>query len=134
MNSILVVVIREASKLSSKISRVPKEDVIKVFATDCSDQSLDEWMRLRRIGDGLDLIDLKDSKIRFPSLVAKQRVVIGAEILGNTLIRNDPIEHAAQSDPIDIAGMHTEADNASRELVHHDQHPVAIQQNRFTTK
>ena len=56
MNSILVVVIREASKLTSKISHVPKEDVIKVFATDCSDQSLDERMRVRLIGDGLNLI------------------------------------------------------------------------------
>ena len=128
MNSILVVVIREASKLSSKISRVPKEDVIKVFATDCSDQSLDEWMRLRRIGDGLGLIDFKDPKIDFPLLVAKQRVVIGAEILGHTLFRNGAIEHAAQSDPIDIASMHTEANNATRKLVHYYQHPMAIQQ------
>ena len=101
MNSILVVVIREASKLSSKIPSVPKEDVIKVFATDCSDQSFNEWMRSRRVGDGLDLIDFKDPKIGFPLLVAKQRVVIGAEMLGHTLFRNGAIEHAAQSDPID---------------------------------
>ena len=99
MNSISVVVIREASKLSSKISRVPKEDVIKVFATDCSDQSLDEWMRLRRIGDGLDLIDFKDPKIDFPLLVAKQRVVIGAEILGHTLSRNGAIKPPPADNP-----------------------------------
>ena len=67
----MVVVVREASKHSLKIPRVPKEDEIKVFATDCSDQSLDEWVRLRRIGDGLDIIDFKDPKIGFPSLVSK---------------------------------------------------------------
>jgi len=48
-----------------------KENVIKVFAPDCADQSLDEWMRSRRIGDGLDLIDFKDPKISLQSMVSK---------------------------------------------------------------
>jgi hypothetical protein len=62
------------------------------------------------------------------------RIVIGAEILGNTLIENGPIEHAAQSDTIDIAGMHTEADNAPRELIHYNEDAMRPQRDGFTAK
>ena len=68
MSPIPVVVVREFDEFPFKIPGVPKEDVVKVFATDCADQSLDEWMRLWRIRDGLDLIDLQYPKICFPSV------------------------------------------------------------------
>jgi hypothetical protein len=71
MGPLAVVVIREVDDFPFKIPGVPKEDVVKVFTTDCADQSFNEWMRLRRIRDGLDLIDLKDAKISFPSVVSK---------------------------------------------------------------
>ena len=71
MNPFSVVVVREFNEFPFKIAVVPISEMIEVFATDCSDQTLDEWMRLRRIRDGLDLIELKDPKIRFPALVSK---------------------------------------------------------------
>ena len=71
MSLFSVVVVRKCDEFPFKIPGIPKENVIKVFATDRSDQSLNEWMRLRRIGDGLDLIDLKDAKIGFPSVISK---------------------------------------------------------------
>ena len=71
MSPFSVVVVRESDEFTFKISDVPKEGMVQVFATDRSNQSLDEWMRLRRIGEGLDLIDFKDPKIGFPSVVSK---------------------------------------------------------------
>ena len=71
MDPFSVVVIREVDELSFKIARIPKEHLVKVFTPDRSDQSLNEWMRLRRIGDGLDLVDFKDPKISFPSMGSK---------------------------------------------------------------
>lgn len=83
-----------------------KKDVVKVFATGRSDQSRNEWMRLRRIRDGPDLIDLKDAKICLSSVVAKNRIVIGTEIARNTVIRNGSIEHTARNDPKRIGDLH----------------------------
>ena len=71
MSPFSVVVVREFDEFPFKIPVVPKKDMVQIFATDRPNQSFNEWMRLRRIGDGLDLIDFKDPKISFPSLVSK---------------------------------------------------------------
>ena len=39
-----------------------------------------------------------------------------------------------ETNTIDIAGMHAEADDAPSELIHDDEYPVALQMNGFTTK
>jgi hypothetical protein len=44
----------------------------------------------------------------------------------NTLGRDGCLEHTAEGDTIHITGMYTEADNASSELIHYDEHPVAL--------
>jgi hypothetical protein len=43
---------------------VPKQSLIEIFAPDGPDQSLDESIRAGCGGNGLDLINLKDPKIR----------------------------------------------------------------------
>jgi hypothetical protein len=55
-------------------------------------------------------------------------------MLGLSLARNRAIEHSAQYRSIDITGMSREADDATRELIHHDQHPVRFQQYRLAAK
>jgi len=42
MNPIQVVILPEVHKFSLKVLSIPEEDVIKVFTTNCSDQSLNE--------------------------------------------------------------------------------------------
>lgn len=69
MSPFAVVVVREVDEFLFKILSIPKENVVKVFTTNRADQSLDEWMRLWRIGDGLDLINLQYPQIGFPSVV-----------------------------------------------------------------
>lgn len=47
---------------------------------------------------------------------------------------NGFVEHASQRDTIDIASLHTEADDPPRELVHGDNDPVCVQQNGLAPK
>ena len=56
MSPFSVVVVREFDEYPFAILGIPKEDVAQVFATGRADQSFNEWMRLWRIGDGLNLI------------------------------------------------------------------------------
>ena len=44
MNALPIVVVFEVDELSLKILSIPKEDVVKVFTTDRSNQSLNERM------------------------------------------------------------------------------------------
>jgi len=66
-----VVVNFVAVELPFEIALVPKQSLIEVLAPYGADQSLDERMRTGRAGNGLDLIDLKDPKIRLPALKTK---------------------------------------------------------------
>ena len=61
MNPLAVVVVLEVEEFSLKILSVPEEDVVKVLGTDRPGQSLNKGMRMRRIRDGLDLVDPKNS-------------------------------------------------------------------------
>ena len=47
---------------------------------------------------------------------------------------NGFVKHAAQCDAVDICSVDAKADDAPSKLVHDDEHPVALQQNRFTPK
>jgi len=78
MHAMAVVVIPERLQLSLQIDRVPEEDAVQVLAPDRADQTLNERMRNRCVGDRLDLLDLEDAQVGAPALEAKQRVVIGA--------------------------------------------------------
>ena len=71
-----VVVNLVAIELPFQIALVPKESLIEIFAPDGPDQSLDESVRTRCPGNRLDLINLKDPKVRQPALKTKQRIVI----------------------------------------------------------
>jgi hypothetical protein len=53
-----------------------------------------------------------------PSVIFEKWIVVRAEVSRGTHSRNCTIEHAAQGDAVHITNMHTEANDASRELVH----------------
>lgn len=52
----------------------------------------------------------------------------------NTLGRGSLVEHAAEGNTIDVASVDAKTDDAPRELVHDDEHPVALQENGFAPK
>src|SRR5262245_34089957 len=55
VNSMLVVVIAERCGLAREVNPVPEKRAIQEFAADRADQSLDERVRDRDVGNGLDL-------------------------------------------------------------------------------
>ena len=66
MNPIPVVVLPEVHEFSLKVLSIPKEDVIKVFTANGSDEPLDEGIRYRCIWDGLNLVYTKNPQVRLP--------------------------------------------------------------------
>ena len=79
MNAMTVVVIPESLQLSRQVDRVPEEDAVQVLVPDRADQTLNERVRHRRVGDRLDLIDLEDAQVDEPAVKAKSRIVVGAD-------------------------------------------------------
>ena len=69
MNPIPVVVLPEFHEFSLKIPSIPKEEAIKVFATNGSDEALNEGMRYRCIWDGLNLVYTKNPQVRLPLVI-----------------------------------------------------------------
>jgi hypothetical protein len=117
-----------AVQLSFKIALVPKQSLIEVFTPDGPDQSLDESIRTGRAGDGLDLIDLKDPKVRQPALKTKKRIVIRGKIFRHALSRDRVVEQPAHARPVEIGG-NAKADDPVSEDIHHHHDPVALEQN-----
>ena len=94
MNPIPVVVLPEVHEFSLKVLNIPKEDVIKVFTANGTDESLDEGMRAGCIGNAFDFVDIQDTEIRLSALIPEQRVIIRTEVVWDTLGRNGLVEHA----------------------------------------
>ncbi len=61
MNPLLVVVLPEGIKFSLKVGSIPKKEAIKVLTPNRTNQSLDERMRCRCIGDTLDFLYIENS-------------------------------------------------------------------------
>jgi hypothetical protein len=112
-----VVVDLVAVELPFNISLVPKQGLIEVFASDGPDQSLDESMLLVCAGNRLDLINLKDPKVRQPALKPKQRIVVRGKMFGHALSRDRAVEHPAHSGTVEIGGADAKADNPASENV-----------------
>jgi hypothetical protein len=64
-----VVILSELFQFPLQIADIPKEDVVKVFTTNRSDQSLNKGMRTRGIRDSLNLINVQNPQVGVPSVV-----------------------------------------------------------------
>src|SRR5438046_49760 len=83
---------------------------------------------------GFDFIDLQNSKIRLPTVRLEQRIVIGAEMSRGAPTMNGDVEHAADVGAIDGTTMHADSDEATGELVHDHEHPVAPEHDGLASK
>ena len=86
-------------------------------------------MRDRDIWHRLDLLDLQDAQIGEPAVKAKQRIVVGTQVLRLGLAGSSVVEHPADRDAINICRGDAKADDAASEDVHDQQHPMAAQQD-----
>jgi hypothetical protein len=124
-----VVVTFVAVELPFKIALVPKQSLIEIFAPDGADQSLDESMRAGYAGNRLDLINLKDPKVRQAALKTKQRIVIRGKIFRHSRSRDSAVERPAYLASVEIGGGDSKADNPVREDLHHHHDSIALDQD-----
>ena len=75
---------------------------------------------------GLDFVDFENPKVRPPTVRLEERIMIGAEMPRCALTMDGGVEHAAHVDACDRARVHADANQATRKLVHHHQHPVRV--------
>lgn len=64
----------------------------------------------------------------------EQRVMIGTEARGKWLTAAGLVEHAADTDAVDMRRIDTESDDTTRKDIHHDHHPEGLQQDRLAVK
>src|SRR4029450_2082887 len=83
---------------------------------------------------GLDFIDLQNPKVRCPTVRLEQRIVIGAEVARCAPAMNGGVEHAADAGAIDRTTMHADSDEATRELIHDHEDPVAPEHDGLASK
>ena len=63
-----------------------------------------------------------------------QRIMVGAEVFRQTVPANRSLEHPAQGDAVNDAAVDAKSNDATRELVHHDENPVCFQSCRFASE
>ena len=85
-------------------------------------------------GVPFDFIYPQNPQIGLPAMKLEQRVMIGTEISRYSLPTNGFIEHSAECGSVDVAALNGESNNATGELIHHHQHPVALQYNGLASK
>src|SRR4051812_19363798 len=83
---------------------------------------------------GLEFVYLENSKVCPPTVRLEERIMIGTEVPRCTLTMDGGVEHAANVGARDGSAVHTDADEATRELVHDDEHPVGPEHDRFAAK
>src|SRR5215204_5715239 len=83
---------------------------------------------------GLDFVDLQNPKVRCPTVRLEQRIMIGTELSWCAPTMNGDVEHAADVGAIDRAAVHAGSDEATRELVHDHEHPVAPEHDGLASK
>ena len=65
---------------------------------------------------------------------SEQRIVVGTEMLRERLAGYCLVEHATDRHAIDVRRLDAEANDAAREMIHHNHNPVALKRNRFTSE
>jgi hypothetical protein len=64
----------------------------------------------------------------------EQRIVIGTDASWYTLPVDGDVEEAAHVGTFERTAMHADADQATRKLVHHHEHPVAAEHDGLAAK
>src|SRR5438128_6086668 len=83
---------------------------------------------------GLDFVDLENPEVCLPTVRLEERIMIGAEMPRCVLTMDGGVEHAADVGAIDGTTMHADSDEATGELVHDHEHPVAPEHDGLASK
>src|SRR5215469_12733369 len=134
MCSMAVIVMLKIDELRLQIGCGPEYDAVEILAANRADKSLYEGVRKRHVRNRLDFGYLEDPKISLPLVESIQRIVIRAEIFGQTVPANRAMEHLAQGPSIHDATVNAKTNDATRKLVHHHKNPVGSQCCRFASE
>jgi hypothetical protein len=134
MSSVAIVVMLEIDELGFQVGCTPKQHSIEVLAPDGADQPLDEGVRERDVGNGLDFGHFQDPKVGLPLMESIQGIMIGAELFRQAVPANRSLEHLAQRRAVDDAAVDAEANDTPAKLIHHHQNPMSSQGGRLATK
>src|SRR4030095_656333 len=83
---------------------------------------------------GLDFVDLQNPKVCPPTVRLEQRIMIGTEMSRCAPTMDGAVKHAAEVGASDHTAVHADSDEATRELVHDDEHPVAPEHDGLASK
>ena len=101
-------------------------------------QTLDERVGPGNFWDGsyflYSIIDFEDCHVGNPSVTAKQGIIVMADPLGWSLAGDCMIKHSAQTLSIYSAFLYGKTYDPTRVLIHDQQNPITLQQNRFTAE
>jgi len=86
------------------------------------------------MGYGLHFGYVEYSKISLPAMESEKGIIITADIFWRSGATNRMVEHQAQRWSIDGPGLYSEANDSARELIHDDEHPMALQNEGFATE
>src|SRR5262249_1997842 len=134
VRAMTVVVPLEIKEFQLQVGDGPEQRGGETLPPNRADQALDEWMRQWHVRARLDGYAVEGSPSRLPLVEPVQRIMIRAEVRRRRLATHRSIEHAAQRDAIHDAAVYAKADDATRALIHHDQHPVCVEDRRFAAK
>src|SRR5712691_12928900 len=82
----------------------------------------------------LDVVDLENPEVCVPTVRLEERIMIGAEMPRCVLTMDGGVEHAADVGAIDGTTVHADSDEATGELVHDHEHPVAPEHDGLASK
>jgi hypothetical protein len=77
---------------------------------------------------------LKNLQVCQPSMKSKQRIVVGTQVFGKVLMRDSAIEPPANGNPVNVGRLDSETNDPTREDIHDDHDPIALERNGFTAK
>src|SRR3982751_3677721 len=103
--------------------------MVEILSPNRPDQSLYERMRQRHVRNSLDFCYLEYAKICLPLVKSIQRIMIGAQVLRQTVPANRSLEHPAQRYSIHNSAMDPKADDSPRKLVHDNENPIGSRCN-----
>jgi hypothetical protein len=130
----LIVVASESGELALKIQSVPEPEVVQILSPHGADQPFDERVRAGHEGYGLDFLNFEYPQVRSPAMASEQRIVVRTQMLRERLTRSGLVEHATDRHAIDVSRLDANADDPTREQIHDDHDPVALEHNRFASE
>jgi hypothetical protein len=92
VNSAFVKTNEERAQLLLEVQRIPEQNSIAQFSACRPDQAFTEWLANGHMRYRLHRLDVQDPQNRLPPVRLKQRVMIGAEVSWEWLLRDHAIE------------------------------------------